>query len=273
MAFLQFNIVVVSSPVYKNSRRDFLQKISLAGLVTLGMPPLINKAFSSPNNKHQKKENLVFLFQGDSITDGNRGRNNDPNHIMGHGYAFSIASRVGTDFPKKNLRFYNRGISGNKIADLNARWQKDALDIKPDVLSILVGVNDVEASMRQKETVVTEKFEETYRMLLNQTRAQLPECLFVVCEPFILPVGRVKDNWIEWKTEMQKIQSIVARLAKEYSAVFVPLQTVFDNAAARVTPEYWIWDGIHPTVAGHELITRQWLKQVGKKIDFLKKYN
>lgn len=259
--------------MHHNSRRGFLKQISLAGLATVGLPSLINKAIPSVINTQIKNENLIFLFQGDSITDGNRGRNNDPNHIMGHGYAFSIASRVGADFPKKHLSFYNRGISGNTITDLNARWQKDTLDIKPDVLSILVGVNDVDSAIRQKDVLTTARFEEAYRMLLNVTKEQLPGCLLVICEPFILPIGRVKDNLGEWKTEMQKIQSIVARLAKEYSAVFVPLQTVFDNAAARVTPEYWIWDGIHPTVAGHELITRQWLKQVGKKIDFLKKYN
>lgn len=244
----------------------------MAGLATACLPPVVSKALPFEIYANQKEENLIFLFQGDSITDGNRGRNNDPNHIMGHGYAFSIASRVGADFPERHLSFYNRGISGNKITDLNTRWQKDTLDIKPGVLSILVGVNDVDSVIRQKDVVAVEKFKEVYRMLLDQTKAQLPACLLVVCEPFILPVGRVKDNLADWKNEMQKVQTIAARLAKEYSAVFIPLQTIFNKAATRASPEYWIWDGIHPTVAGHELITREWLKQVGKKLDFLKKY-
>ena len=230
------------------------------------------QATSSAIDTNLKKDNLIFLFQGDSITDGNRGRNNDPNHIMGHGYAFSIASRVGADFPEKHLNFYNRGISGNKITDLQARWQKDVLDIKPDVLSILVGVNDVDSIIRQKDVVTAEKFEEVYRSVLTQTRTQLPECLFVICEPFILPVGKVKDDWDKWENEIKKRQNVAADLAKEYNAVFVPLRAVFNKAVARTNPEYWVWDGIHPTVAGHELITREWLKQVGKKLRFLKKY-
>ena len=256
----------------QNSRRTFLKKISLAGLAATCLPPLNVEAISSEIDTSLKEDNLIFLFQGDSITDGNRGRNNDPNHIMGHGYAFSIASRVGADFPGKYLSFYNRGVSGNKITDLAARWQKDVLDLKPGVLSILVGVNDVDSVVRQKDVVTSDKFEEVFRMVLTQTKTELPGCLLVICEPFILPVGRVKDDWGKWENEIKKRQSISANLSKEYNAVFVPLQTIFNKAAARANPGYWIWDGIHPTVAGHELITREWLKQVGKKLRFLKKY-
>ena len=94
----------------------------------------------------------------------------------------------------------------------------------------------------------------------------------MICEPFVLPVGRVKDNWGEWDGEIKSLQNIAASLSKEYKTIFVPLQTVFNKAAARANSEYWIWDGIHPTVAGHELITREWLKQVSKQLRFLKKY-
>src|SRR5215210_5216736 len=230
----------------QHSRREFIKKTTLAGLV---LPAVDLITVPDMNSGPDQLNHMTFLFQGDSITDGNRGRNNDPNHIMGHGYAFSIASRVGADFPEKNLSFYNWGISGNKITDLQARWQKDVLDIKPDVLSILVGVNDVDSIIRQKDVVTAEKFEEVYRKVLTQTRTQLPECLFVICEPFILPVGRVKDDWGKWENEIKKRQNIAADLSKEYNTVFVPLQTVFNKAAARATPGYWIWDGIHPTVA------------------------
>jgi lysophospholipase L1-like esterase len=221
-----------------------------------------------PNNK---KEYSVFLFQGDSITDGNRGRNNDPNHIMGHGYAFSIASRLGADFPEKKLQFYNRGISGNKITDLPARWQQDALELRPDVLSILVGVNDVNAIISSDETGSASRFEEEYRLLLDNTIRELPGCLLVLCEPFILPVGRVKEAWTKWSSEMKERQQSVRKLATDFKAVFIPLQEVFDRAAKEISPDYWIWDGIHPTVAGHELITREWLEQVGKQVTFIGK--
>jgi lysophospholipase L1-like esterase len=242
----------------------------MAGIAASVLPTPGNKSIS-PEPDRDSERDLIFLFQGDSITDGNRGRNNDPNHIMGHGYAFSIASRVGAAFPQKNLSFYNRGISGNKITDLASRWQNDTLDIKPNLLSILIGVNDTDSVVRQKDIVTAEKFEREYRLLLNETKTKLPECLLVLCEPFILAVGRVKDNWSLWNTEIQKRQRVVANLSNEYGVVFVPFQNVFNKAATRANPQYWIWDGIHPTVAGHELMAREWLHQVGRKLHFLRK--
>jgi lysophospholipase L1-like esterase len=252
-----------------NTRRVFL-KNTIAGIISIGDPRLLVTTAEEASDK-RKTDQLVFLFQGDSITDGNRGRNNDPNHTMGHGYAFSIASRTGARFPDRALTFYNRGISGNTVPDLLSRWQKDAMDIKPDVLSILIGVNDTAFALKQKDVEATKKYEEGYRKLLNQTRAQLPDCLVVLCEPFIAPAGSVKDNWSQWRNEMQKKQEVVMHLAKEYNAVFVPLQKVFNDAALRASADYWIWDGIHPTVAGHELITHEWLKQVSKRLHFLKR--
>jgi lysophospholipase L1-like esterase len=122
-----------------------------------------------------KGENTRFLFQGDSITDGNRGRNNDLNHILGHGYVFSITSKLGYDLPQKAFHFVNKGISGNKITDLVGRWEKEALDIKPQVLSILVGVNDTSAAVNGKTEFTKESYEDGYRALLKQTKAALPD--------------------------------------------------------------------------------------------------
>ena len=253
-----------------NSRRIFLKKAAIAGATAVALPylPLL-AAQKEPTDKN-KKSHLTFLFQGDSITDGNRGRNNDPNHIMGHGYAFSIASRAGARFPEKQLTFFNRGISGNTVPDLMARWQTDTLNLKPDVLSILVGVNDTDFALKQKDANATATFGHNYRALLKQTKEQLPDCLLVLGEPFIAPVGRVKDQWTDWQTEMREKQEVVRQLAREYNTLFVPLQQVFDKAALRAPASYWIWDGIHPTVAGHELITQEWLKQVSKHLPFLK---
>lgn len=221
--------------------------------------------------EERKNQNLLFLFQGDSITDGNRGRNNDPNHIMGHGYAFSIASRVGAAFPTQELSFINRGVSGNKITDLVTRWERDTITLKPDVLSILIGVNDTNAAVNTREASTSQDFEKIFRALLLDTKNELPDCLMVICEPFILPVGRVKENWAAWVDEIKKRQNIVGQMAEEFKTVFVPLQKIFIEASKTPSAEYWIWDGIHPTVAGHELITREWLKQVGKQLRFLKK--
>jgi lysophospholipase L1-like esterase len=256
--------------IASNSRREFIKKTALAGIATAGFTNI--NAMAETNFESDRKESqLTFLFQGDSITDGNRGRSKDPNHILGHGYAFSIASRAGATFPEKANLFYNRGISGNKIADLEKRWQTDTLDLKPDVLSLLIGVNDTASVVSQQNIVTVEKFEEVFRSLLDQTLTQLPDCLFVLCEPFIMPVGKVKENWNAWNDDMQKRQAAVIRLAKEYKTVFVPLQKAFTDASSLAADDYWIWDGIHPTYSGHELITREWLKQVSKQLHFLKK--
>lgn len=255
-----------------NSRRNFVRKLVLTGLVTISLPKLGTFA-NSPidTSKSIDGDGLVFLFQGDSITDGKRGLNADLNHIMGHGYVFSIASRLGADFPEKKLTFYNRGISGNKVTDLEVRWQKDTLDLKPNVLSILVGINDASSVVfPHTDSVTAEKYEEVYRSLLNQTKAQFPEILFVLGNPFILPVGKVKENWDAYKSDLAKRQSAVLRLVKEFDAVFVDFQQVFDQACKRANADYWIWDGVHPTVAGHELMAREWLKQVGKRLKFIR---
>lgn len=253
-----------------NSRRKFIRGAAMTGVAAFCLPNL--KSFASGESKPAKtklKKGAVILFQGDSITDGNRGRNEDPNHIMGHGYAFSIVSRIGADFPEKNYKFYNRGISGNKVTDLADRWQKDTLNLKPDVLSILIGVNDSSSVVLKRQSVVSvEKYEETYNTLLVQTKAAFPEILFVLCEPFILKVGRVAENWEAYHSDMVQRQAVVRKLAEKYDAVFVPSQQVFNKACEKAPAEYWMWDGVHPTVAGHELMVREWIKQVENRISF-----
>lgn len=243
------------------SRRSFLKKMAIAGTTALALQEI--DLLATPNSKPMNTEGLTILFQGDSITDGNRGRNEDLNHIMGHGYAFSIASRLGAEYPQKKLKFYNRGVSGNKIIDLAARWQTDTLDIKPDVLSILIGVNDASSVVLNWEPIVTtDKYEEVYTNLLKQTKDQLPDVVLVLCEPFILPVGAVKEHWSAYHDDISKRQEVVKKLAKKFEAIHIAYQEVFDDACKKATADYWIWDGIHPTVAGHELLAKEWIKKV-----------
>jgi lysophospholipase L1-like esterase len=253
-----------------NSRRKFIKGATLTGIAACCFPPAETLAAVSAGKSHQRlKDGAVILFQGDSITDGNRGRNTDPNHIMGHGYAFSIASRVGADHPEKKYQFYNRGISGNKVNDLESRWQADTIDLKPDVLSLLVGVNDSNSVVLEREPVISAgRYEEIFQSLLDQTKARFPSILFVLCEPFILQVGRIKENWEAYHTDIIKRQAVVRKLATKYDAVFVGFQRVFDDACRNAPAGYWIWDGVHPTVAGHELMAREWLKQIEKRIKF-----
>ena len=148
-------------------------------------------------------KNAQILFQGDSITDGNRGRSADPNHILGHGYAFLIAAKYGAAFPEYNYNFINRGVSGNKVTDLQSRWQQDTLDLKPDVLSILVGVND-------NFGVPLDQYEQIYDKLLTDTSTMYPNLRLVLCEPFTLPVGNIKQNWEAWSAGIKERQRIVA---------------------------------------------------------------
>ncbi|HEX8357136.1 MAG TPA: GDSL-type esterase/lipase family protein, partial [Segetibacter sp.] len=110
--------------------------------------------------------------------------------------------------------------------------------------------------------------EKGFRELLLQTRQQLPKLQLVLCEPFILKVGGVKDKWEAYSTEMAQRQEIVKRLSRENNAIFVPFQSVFNKALERAPAEYWMWDGIHPMPAGHELMAREWLHQVTKKLHF-----
>jgi lysophospholipase L1-like esterase len=212
------------------------------------------------------KAHSTILFQGDSITDGNRGRDNDLNHIFGHGYVHLVASRLGADYPDRRLAFINRGISGDRVADLYARWQEDTLNLKPDVLSILVGINDVLRQIADGSGASAAKFERVYSLLLEEAKASNPELLIVLCEPFILPVGRVAEQWERWNEEAQLRQEAVKRVASEFGAVHVPLQLMFEEAAQTAPAEYWLWDGFHPTAAGHELVARQWIRTVGQRL-------
>ncbi|MBD2870639.1 SGNH/GDSL hydrolase family protein [Paenibacillus arenilitoris] len=208
------------------------------------------------------EKNRVVLFQGDSITDGARGRTDDPNHILGHSYAYLIGARLGFEWAEHRPVFYNRGISGNRASDLYARWNEDAISLSPDLISILIGVNDAWRTMSGNPSGVTDRFERAYRHLLEETREVLPDAALVLCEPFVLNTGAPGQNWEAWSEKMAAYRRTVRALAEQYGAVFVPLQEAFDEACGRAEARYWLWDGVHPTAAGHELIAKQWLDTV-----------
>ncbi len=247
----------------ENSRREFIKKLGIGGIAVASVPEAVfaKKALD-------KKKGLTILFQGDSITDGNRTRNNDWNHVMGHGYQFIIASKLWYENPKSNLKFFNRGVSGDKVTDLENRWEKDTLELKPDIISILIGVNDTMSVVNNQNPQSIETFETSYRNIIQKSKSQLPNVKFIICEPFILENGWVSKNTEIWKYEIQKRQKVAKRLAQEFDAIFVPFQQIFIDACRKAPIDYWIWDGVHPMPAGHELMARQWLKVVSKKIDF-----
>jgi lysophospholipase L1-like esterase len=207
--------------------------------------------------------NSTILFQGDSITDC--GRNRDEAAIansmpaLGGGYPHLCATRLRTDYADQDLQIFNRGISGNRVVDLFGRWKEDCLNLKPGLISILIGVNDTWHEFARQTGVSVAKYERVYRDILRETREVLPETKLVLCEPFVLLHGAVASEWLP---EIKQRRKIVRQLASEFEAIFVPLQDAFDKAAQNTGPEYWLKDGVHPTPAGHQLITDQWLKAV-----------
>jgi len=210
----------------------------------------------------------LILFQGDSITDALRKRDDDS--FPGNGYPTLISARLGYDRPGE-YRFLNRGISGNRIVDLYARIKCDLINLKPDVLSILIGVNDVWHEIENENGVDADKFEMVYDLLLSEVCRTLPDVKLLILEPFVLP-GFATENceekpkrWEQFCTEVPLRAAAAKRLAQKHGAVFVPLQARFDEACRLAPAEYWLFDGVHPTSMGHELIARAWMEGFEKK--------
>ena len=204
----------------------------------------------------------TILFQGDSITDTQRNRDfNQPNHshALGTGYVNHIASVLLRRYPTHDLKIFNRGISGNRVVDIYARWRSDAINLNPDMISILIGVNDTWHRFRANNGVEVPRYQQVYRMLLEYTLQQLPDVKFVLCEPFVLPCGVVEPAWQE---EMVARQAVVKALSDEFGALYVPFQAQFDEVANTPSPAYWLGDGVHPTPAGHSLMATHWLELV-----------
>jgi lysophospholipase L1-like esterase len=207
---------------------------------------------------HQK--NTVVLI-GDSITDGGRARKGqDYNHTMGQSYPFLIAAMLGDQLAERDLTFINRGISGDTIPDLQARWKTDVLDLKPGFLSILVGVNDTFFPKGAGETV--QQYEQGYDKLLGDTLAALPGVKIVLGQPFLLPVGKFKDNYAASLAKLKERQAVVDRLAAKYHLPVIRYQEAFDVACRRAPADHWLWDGIHPHYAGYGLMARAWMETV-----------
>ncbi len=203
---------------------------------------------------------ITVLFQGDSITDCGRntpGSAGFSNEGLGPGYPGMIAARLRCDRTDIEWQFINRGISGNRIVDLYARWKADCINLNPDVLSILIGVNDTWHHFGSNNGVEVPRYARFYRELLTWTREALPNIRFVLLDPFVCPNVSERDLFVPELIERRKV---VAEMAKEFDAVHIPLQDIFNDAFKRAPEAYWAADGVHPTPAGHQLITDAWIK-------------
>jgi len=205
----------------------------------------------------------TILFQGDSITDAHRSKENNAN--AGIGYVTLVKGELGLEYPNR-YNIYNKGIKGNRVVDLYARSKEDIINLKPDILSILIGVNDVWHEINYQHGVEAEKYFKVYSMLIEEIREALPDVKIIIMEPFVLKGLKTEDTeecpdkWNLFSTEVKKRAAKAKEIAEKYDLPFIPLQDKFDEAAKLAPNHYWLEDGVHPTTAGHELIKREWLK-------------
>lgn len=201
-------------------------------------------------------EKSTVLFQGDSVTDCRRNR--EKAYDLGEGYPAKIAGVWENLFPGHSTRFINRGVSGDRTINLLERYKKDFAEVKPDVVSILIGINDVWRRYDSNDPTSPEQFEKNYRTLLENLRRDLGKAFIIIIEPFLL--GSDPEKKIYREDLDPKIQA-VRGLAIEYADAFLPLDGIF----ARRAVEGWreadmSADGVHPTAAGHGIIAAEWLK-------------
>ncbi len=220
------------------------------------------------------------LFIGDSVTDGGWGRSGgsmmpsakrnhtDLNHIYGHSYMMLCAAQIEATQPEEGHEFFNRGISGDDIPLLETRWQDDAVALKPDVLSLLVGVNDVYSHINETdEEFDVVNWEKRYRALLDRVREANPNVRIVLGTPFLAKAGRYgkRENFSWAKQLVDCLGEVVVRIAKDYDAVLLRYDLLFaeqERLHPTVPMEHWIWDGVHPSAAGHKLMADLWIKNV-----------
>ena len=205
------------------------------------------------------EEIKVVVFQGDSITDCGRDRT-QPEHY-GRGYAHLAAAYLQGNYPGKYV-CYNKGISGNRVVDLYARIKIDMINLKPDYMSILIGINDVWHELNEKNGVAAPKFETIYSMLIEEIKEALPDIKIFILEPFVLR-GTGTDRYFDEFLADIKLHSQAAKnVAEKYDLTFIPLQEKFDEACKLMPPSYWTADGVHPTAAGHGLIKEELIKAI-----------
>lgn len=243
-------------------RRDFLKTTALSATLAVGLPQIVSAAMpetSIPKLKLNKGE--IILFQGDSITDAGRKKaSTDFNTLdnLGYGYVLHAAADLLTNEASKDLKIYNKGISGNKVYQLAERWDDDCLNLSPNILSILIGVNDYWHKHNGKYNGTVAIYENDFKALLERTLKKLPNVKLVIGEPFAVKNVKAVDD--SWYPEFDEYRAAAKRIAKEFNAIFVPYQAVFDEAIKVKSGEYWTPDGVHPSLAGAKLMANAWLK-------------
>ena len=201
------------------------------------------------------EDHAIVLFQGDSITDA--GRNREVSTDLGWGYPALIAAWFSALYPEKKVAFLNRGNSGNRAGDLRARWKEDTLDLKPNWVSILIGINDTWRRYDSGEQTSVAQYEERYCRLLDAVASAGSR--LVLIEPFVLPVDEGQKMW---RDDLDPKIEVVRKLAAHYSAILVPADVELTRQSERLGAVLLAVDGVHPTELGHERLAELWLDTV-----------
>lgn len=245
-----------------NSRRSFIKKAALGTIAAISIPEILSAAMPKGKIKAIKLlRDQVILFQGDSITDSGRNKEDtgfNTARNLGSGYPMLAGAALLNKYEALNLKVYNKGISGNKVYQLAERWDKDCLDLKPDVLSILIGVNDIWHKLNGTYNGTIEIYRNDYIALLERTMKALPNVKLIICEPFAVNGVKAVDD--KWYPEFYDYQKSAREIAKQFRATFIPFQSVYDEAQKRAPGSYWTGDGVHPTLAGAQLMAKAWMK-------------
>ena len=245
------------------SRRSFFKQTAVLSAAGMILPA----CESTPPKQAQIPDRLRILFQGDSITDANRDRSsiqsNDFLKGMGNGYALLAASNLLIDYPTTDWHTYNRGVSGDKVFQLSDRWEKDCLDLQPDVLSIHIGVNDFWHTLTHAYKGTVETYEKDFLKLLERTQSNFPKIKLIIGEPFVV-LGGTSIDTEAWIPTFRAYQKTAADIARKMDAIFIPYQQIFDAAVADQGVAYWCPDGVHPSLAGSALMAKAWIEALHK---------
>jgi lysophospholipase L1-like esterase len=247
-----------------SNRRSFIKKAALGGLMAVSIPEILSAAMGSKGGKKITllKDNVI-LFQGDSITDSGRNKEDtsfNNARVLGSGYPMLSGAALLERYASLNLKVYNKGISGNKVFQLAERWDKDCLEIKPDILSILIGVNDIWHKLNGQYNGTVEIYRNDYIALLERTKKALPGIKLIICEPFAVNGVKAVDD--KWYPEFYGYQKAAFEIAEQFGATFIPYQRIYDEAQKQAPGAYWTGDGVHPTLAGAQLMSQAWLAAV-----------
>lgn len=204
------------------------------------------------------KKGQTVLFQGDSITDCGRVREDITN--LGAGYPDKIADVYKKLYAENDITFVNKGVSGDRVKDILARYDEDVLAIKPDFISILIGINDVWRRYDNNDPTSVEDFEKSYETLLEKIVKDFPNIKIMIIEPFLLHGTEEKECWHE---DLDPKIQVVRKLAMKYADYFLPGDGIMAREACEYGPEALAGDGVHPTDLGHSILAKEYMNLLG----------